>query len=299
LRVAPQSRRGATPGSERAAGQSEERHSANESRGRSNFGCASPRRAHGRLSEGGGEEPPPAGPGPGNRSAGAATARDESSRAGGNPKETGSSIRCAGQPAASSRRASRASARGGAPLRQLAVGSAPRASGNAEESAAGRGALARPTAEGWSRGADRRGYRSSKRGSGNRPSRPRARLDPPGRGRKRRTSSRGDVARRLLFQLASHVRSPDPGNPRAPAGKRPRRRGERQRPTSRERIGVGRRVGATLAAASAAFPEGPSDFPVRAAAGQPAARATPRVSSRFVPIGLSRRVTQTARDKDI
>jgi hypothetical protein len=170
LRLAPQSRRGATPGSGRAAGQPEERHPANESRGRSNLDRAPLRRMHGRLSEGGGEEPPPAGPGPGNRPGGR---RDRSGRVvpgrGATPEETDSSTRCAGQPAASSRRASRASARGGPPFRQLAAGSAPRASGNAEESAAGRGAFARPTAEGWSRGADRRGYRSSKRPSGNRP----------------------------------------------------------------------------------------------------------------------------------
>jgi len=190
LRVAPQSRRGATPGSGRAAGQPEERHSANESRGRSNCDRAPLRRMHDRLSEGGGEEPPPAGPGPGNRSAGAATARDESSRAGGKPPRRptvppdvrGNPLHRPGV-----RRGLRLEAdrRSGsslpvAPREPAGTRKNPQQEGARSRDRLRRGGAAAQTAAGTVRASDGRAT--------DRP-RPRSRLDPPGRGRKRRTSS--------------------------------------------------------------------------------------------------------------
>lgn len=174
----------------------------------------------------------------------------------------------------------RASARGGSPFRQLAAGSAPSPAGtrkNPQQEGARsrdrlrRGGAAAQTAAGTVRASD---------GRATGPPRPRARLDPPGRGRKRQISSRGDVARRCCFSARVARAILRSGQPPSASWKTAKAEGGAAKAneprTDRKTV---RRPVATLAAASPAFPEGPSDFPVRHAAGQPAARATPRVSS--------------------
>jgi hypothetical protein len=203
------------------------------------------------------------------------------------PEETASSTRCAGQPATSSRRASRASARWRIAAPAARCRRRPVASGNAEESAAGRGAFARPPAE----EVDPRrrpprvpleqvtvGRPSTRVVCGGRDlGRDWIR---PERGRKRQTSSRGAVARRCCFSARAASAIPRSGQPPRASWKTAKAEGGAAKAneprTDRKTV---RRPVATLAAASPAFPEGPSDFPVRHAAGQPAARATPRVSS--------------------
>jgi hypothetical protein len=277
LRLAPQFRRGETPGSGRAAGEPEERHSANESRGRSNFDRAPLRCVLDRLSEGAARSRPPRSRGRETGRRDPASARDESSRAGGRPpREPAVPLDVRGNPSSSRRIAS--SFGSSDPLtRRLAVGSAPRASGDGEESTAGRVAFARPAVEGWSRGADRRRNRRSKRGSGNRSPATSAEIGPARSGAGNVGKVHEGMSRVAgCFNSRCTCESSDPGNPRAPAGKRPRRWGERQRPTSRERIGDGRKR-RPPGRSSTAFPEGPFDDRC-AQRGNPA-RATPRLSS--------------------
>ena len=162
-----------------------------------------------RLSEGGGEEPPPAGSRPGNR---LARHRDRSRRVAPGRRETskgtGSSTRCAGQPAASSRRSASSFGSARSLPRQLAVGSTTRASvaGNNQQPDGARSRDRLPRGGAAAQTAAGTGGASEGRATGL--PRPPPRLDPPGRGRKSRASSRGDVARRNCFSPRCTCESP-------------------------------------------------------------------------------------------